>query len=340
MDENIKKLINTIDSRSCETKDEYFGNVLSVQDGYNSAKVQLSGTDIEVILLNKTGEILSVNDSVIIKAVNGDMSNAIISYRFGTPKPISPSSPSGDTKIPSITYSTATETDKYQEFSNGTELRNFIVNNGKNFIGELKVTCDNSITDCSELFTDCSEVTFLDLKDFDTSNVTNMSNMFSGASALTNIYLGEFNTSKVTNMNSMFESCRGLTFLNLKDFDTSKVTDMGYMFYNCTGLLSLNITSFNTGKVTNMAYMIGQCRKITDIDLRYFDTTNVANTNHMFYNDILLKRIYCGKDWNTDTVTDSASMFQRCTSLSGAINYSSSNVDISYANPDTGYFKI
>lgn len=337
MNEEIKKLTEIIDARSAEEKIEYFANVLEVQSDNSNAKVQLAGTDIIVTLLNKTGEILSVGDAVIVKAVNGDMSNALISYRFGIPKPISPT---GGVKVISVTYNTETLTNQYQEFNTASELKTFLTDNGETLTGALKVTCDNSITDCTELFGSCSEITALDLTDFDASNVTNMDSMFSWASALTRITFGDFNTSKVTNMHQMFSNCGSLTYLDLRNFDTSNVTDMSYMFYNCHDLLSLNLNNFDTRKVENMQYMLARCSQVTDFDLRYLNVSNVTNMNYMFYNDARLKRIYCGKDWNTYVVTSSDSMFTRCTQLSGAATYSSSKVTVDYANPDTGYFTI
>ena len=50
-----------------------------------------------------------------------------------------------------------------------------------------------------------------------------------------------------------------------------------------------------------------------------------------------LKTIYTSNQWGDNSqVTSSSGMFVGCTNLSGAIEYSSSKVDISYANYDTG----
>nr|DAI23035.1 MAG TPA: hypothetical protein [Caudoviricetes sp.] len=88
MNDSIKTLADIIDIRSSEPKTEYFATVLNVVTGSLKAKVQLSGTDVAMTILNKSGETLSVGDSVIVKAINGDMSNSIISYRFGEAQPL------------------------------------------------------------------------------------------------------------------------------------------------------------------------------------------------------------------------------------------------------------
>ena len=84
------------------------------------------------------------------------------------------------------------------------------------------------------------------------------------------------------------------------------------MFSSCSGLTSLDVSNFNTANVTRMDWMFNGCSG--------------------------LKTIYCNKDWKSKKVEDSSEMFNRCTSLVGAISYDESKVDYNYANPTTGYF--
>ena len=58
----------------------------------------------------------------------------------------------------------------------------------------------------------------------------------------------------------------------------------------------------------------------------------------MFYNCSNLTTIYCKDDWNSYVVSTSDDMFKGCTSLKGAVAYNASKVDVSMANPTTGYF--
>lgn len=57
--------------------------------------------------------------------------------------------------------------------------------------------------------------------------------------------------------------------------------------------------------------MFRECYYITELDLSSFDTSSLTRTDLMFYG---------------------------CTSLSGAISYDSTKVDIGYANYENGYF--
>ena len=128
--------------------------------------------------------------------------------------------------------------------------------------------------------------------------------------ALTTIEgLQNLNTSAVTNMRDMFSGCSGLKELNVSNFNTSKVTDMGWMFYKCSGLTSLNLSNFNTSSVTNMREMFSGCSGLKTI----------LNTN-------------------TWRCKESQYMFSGCTQLEGAVKYDASKLDVTMANPTTGYF--
>ena len=179
------------------------------------------------------------------------------------------------------------------------------------------------------MFSDCYSLTSLDLSKFDTSKVTDMRGMFSGCSGLTSLDLSLFDTSNVTDMSEMFFKCSGLTSLNLSNFNTSNVTDMSEMFFECSGLTSLNLSNFNTSNVTNMSYMFYYCSGLTSLDVSNFDTSNVTDMHCMFYGCSSLTSIYVSNKWNTDKVTYSFQMFDRCSNLP---NYSSSSTDKTHAN--------
>ena len=75
------------------------------------------------------------------------------------------------------------------------------------------------------------------------------------------------------------------------------------------------------------------------LDLSGWNIGKVTVTIQMFLRCNNLKTIYTSNQWGDNSqVTSSSGMFVGCTNLSGAIEYSSSKVDISYANYDTGYF--
>ena len=189
------------------------------------------------------------------------------------------------------------------------------------------------------MFYNCEALTSLDVSGFDTSNVLNMYSMFHDCSLLTSLDVSGFDTSKVTDMSSMFYGCKALTNVDVSGFDTSKVTTMEYMFGGCIRLTGLDLSGFDTSKVTNMYHMFGGCSALTSLDLSGFDTSNVTDMREMFSGCSALRKIYVSNLWSTSAVTgsNSSKMFNGCSKLSGAISYSSSKIDATYANYTTGY---
>ena len=62
--------------------------------------------------------------------------------------------------------------------------------------------------------------------------------------------------------------------------------------------------------------------------------------SYMFNNCSGFTTLYSNDDWNTGTVTSSSYMFNNCTNLVGFVAYDSTKVDITMANPTTGYFTV
>ena len=193
----------------------------------------------------------------------------------------------------------------------------------------------SEVTDMHGMFAGCKALTSLDLKSFNTSSVTNMSDMFAGCKALTALDLSYFNTSNVTEMNWMFTGCFALTTLDLKSFNTEKVTTMSGIFHACLSLTSINIPNFNTSNVANMSRMFSDCPALTSLDLKNFNTSNVTDMRWMFARCSKLVNIVCNKTWKSK---ESQGMFEDCTALKGAVKYDASKVDVTMANPETGYF--
>ena len=193
------------------------------------------------------------------------------------------------------------------------------------------------VTDMSSMFSNCSGLTSLDVSNFNTANVENMGSMFLKCSSLTSLDVTNFDTSNVTEMNDMFRECKALTSLDVTNFNTAKVTNMRALFSYCPGLTSLDVTNFNTAKVTNMRLMFWGCSGLTSLDVTNFNTAQVTDMRYMFWVCSSLTTIYCNGTWNCES---SESMFDGCTSLVGAIAYDESKTDVTYANPETGYFSF
>ena len=191
----------------------------------------------------------------------------------------------------------------------------------------------SNVTNMRDMF-DGSKATTLDLSNFDTSKVTDMSNMFMNSQATT-LDISNFNTSNVTDMSYMFNGSQATT-LDLSNFNTSKVTDMSSMFY-ISQATTLDLSSFDTRNVRSMSAMFnGNNAKL--LDLSSFDTSKVTDMSNMFADSVNLKTIYSSNKFNTDTVTDSTSMFNSCRSLVGGsgTKYDSTKVDKTYARIDGG----
>ena len=173
------------------------------------------------------------------------------------------------------------------------------------------------------------------LQNLNTSAVTNMGNMFYGCSGLKDLDVSNFNTSAVTNMRNMFSGCYGLTSLNVSNFNTYAVTSMHAMFSGCSGLTELHVSNFYTPKVTDMSEMFYGCSGLTSLNVSRFNTSAVKNISEMFTNCSGLKTIINPDIWRCD---NSRNMFYGCTQLKGAVKYDASKLDVTMANPATGYF--
>ena len=154
--------------------------------------------------------------------------------------------------------------------------------------------------------------------------------------ALTTIEgLQNLNTSAVTNMRDMFSGCSGLKELNVSNFNTSKVWDMHWMFSGCSGLKELNVSNFNTSKVWDMSEMFRGCSGLTSLNVSNFNTSAVTDMRWMFYGCSGLKTILNPNTWRCENSKD---MFKGCTQLKGAVKYDENKLDVTMANPTTGYF--
>ena len=181
-----------------------------------------------------------------------------------------------------------------------------------------KAVFDNSFKDykptsTQEWFNCCTKLESVEgIENLNTENVTNMSSMFCGCSSLKSLDLSSLNTSNVLYLDNMFNDCSALQSINLTNINTEKVTTLNGMFFGCSSLTTLDLSTFNTANVTDLSWTFCSCNS--------------------------LRTIYCNDDWNTSTVQYGGSMFDGCVSLKGAVEYDSSKVDASMANPTTGYF--
>ena len=125
-----------------------------------------------------------------------------------------------------------------------------------------------------------------------------------------------------------------------ESFKAIRPTTCNRWFYDCTSLTTINgIENLNTEDVTDMEYMFRNCSSLTTLDLSGFNTANVEDMNSLFFGCSELTTIYASSNFTTTAVTSSDYMFTGCTSLVGAVAYSSDKTNAGYANTTTGYFK-
>ena len=130
------------------------------------------------------------------------------------------------------------------------------------------------------------------------------------------------------------QNCQKVVFQ--PSFATVKPTSLYSWFYGFSKVNSIEgLENFNTSEATTTARMFAGCLSIATLDLYHFDTSKVTDMSSMFYRCTGLTTIYCADTWSCPS---SSSMFGNCTNLRGALAFTSSNVDVTFANPDTGYF--
>lgn len=163
---------------------------------------------------------------------------------------------------------------------------------------------------------------------------------FDGFQSLTTINgIENLNTDQVTNMGGMFSGCKVLTSLDVSAFKTDKVTYMDYLFDSCESLKNIDVSKFDTRSATKMCFMFYGCKGLTSLDVSSFNTQLVEDMSDMFHDCEALTIIYCNDTWTCEM---SISMFKDCKLLkggeNGSISYDEDKIDITMANPTTGYF--
>ncbi|MBQ1735369.1 MAG: BspA family leucine-rich repeat surface protein [Lachnospiraceae bacterium] len=162
--------------------------------------------------------------------------------------------------------------------------------------------------DCSTMFMSCTKITYLDLRDFDSSKVTNMKQMFSNCTSLRNLDVSGFDTSNVTSMWDMFYNYKGSS-LDVSNFNVEKVTSFSGMFYGCSNLATIDVSNWNTKSATTFYQMFNGCSAVTVLDVSNWKTGNATDMRNMFSNCSSLSSVDV-LNWDVGEVTSMSSMFQ------------------------------
>jgi surface protein len=132
-----------------------------------------------------------------------------------------------------------------------------------------------------------------------------------------------------------------------ESFKDARPTNMYLWFGSLANITEIeHLDYLHTEEVTDMLYMFSGCKKLTSLDLRTFNIAKVTDMGGMFKDCSALEQILCDDDWSKSSVlTNSANMFEGCTSLKGSkgTTYDAEHLDVSYAHPDgllgqPGYF--
>lgn len=199
------------------------------------------------------------------------------------------------------------------------------------------------------------ETNIIGLDKWNIKNVTNLAGLFFQSYITENSIKGVegWDTSNVTSLNWTFartnfgtdlssEDYNKKVDLNLSNWNTAKVTDM-FGLFESGQFKSLNLSNWNTAKVKDFKRMFEDCH-CQELDVSEFNISSATNMDEMFsysseYYSLNLKTIYCSNDWaKQNTGASSTNMFKLAKNLVGAVAYNDSKVDISMANPTTGYF--
>ena len=178
------------------------------------------------------------------------------------------------------------------------------------------------------MFNHCRNLTYLNLKSFDTSKVKYMNKMFYSCSSLISLELNNFDTSEVKDMSKMFRECKNLKYIYNTTFVVPNVISMDSMFYECISLILFEVNFFNSSNLVSISFMFYKCSSLTSLDLYNFDISNVERMNGVFVFCENLMYINV-QSLNTSKVKDMNDLFNRCYSITSLdLNgFNTSNVE-------------
>ena len=154
-----------------------------------------------------------------------------------------------------------------------------------------------------------------------------------------------FDASKVGYARYMFSGCKRLTSVDMSSFKPKTLRECSGMFSGCTLLKSVDLSGVDFTGITKCYNMFSGCEKLETVELGgsgYNNSSYLSDCKCMFEDCKNLTTIYCPYALQLKSTgnTTSAYMFKNCLNLQGAVKYQLGNDDISYANPETGYFTI
>ena len=147
--------------------------------------------------------------------------------------------------------------------------------------------------------------------------------LFMGFAKLTEIILAdnfitECNSRTQTSFERMFNGCWALSYLpsNFTKLNFSNVANVASML-NYSGLKEVDLTGWTTNNVKSWGNLFNSCKNLEKVNFGNVDFSENTSTNSMFIycSKLTSENINFGTGWTTSNVTDMASMFNGCSSL-------------------------
>ncbi len=168
------------------------------------------------------------------------------------------------------------------------------------------------------MFYQCSNLTYVNMKDWNTDNLTSLEGIFNSCSKLAIIDgINDINTSQVNNMGGLFSGCASLLEININNWDVGNVTNYGAMFRGCKKITSLDISNWDTSKMELASGMFQGCTSLTSLDLSGLEVDTATTISQMFNGcSELVSLNLSGWTINTDSFTQ---LLVNCNSLNNII---------------------
>ena len=112
----------------------------------------------------------------------------------------------------------------------------------------------------------------------------NSKKLFSYLTNLSYIDLRKFNTDDVINMSYMFQNCTNLRELYMNNIVTTNVTDTSHMFDNCINIKNIDLSSFSDEHLANTSYMFYNTVRAENVNIKNMKFANTQYNAFMFKN--------------------------------------------------------
>ena len=189
-------------------------------------------------------------------------------------------------------------------------------------INGLELLDTSYVEDMEQMFARslCTELN--GISKWNVSNVKTFAGMFqggdhSGDMKLSYLDIRDWNTSSAENMSHMFYGCGAMTYIPIENWDVRNVTTFSHMFADCYNLQSINLSNWETLSAISFDAFLNDCKSLKEVDVSGLDTATCTQFSQMFESCTNLKHIYGLENWDVSNASTYAfsEMFHRCYEL-------------------------